>query len=156
MPDAMQKDTLVVLGFDVGKRRTGVAVGQTITGTANSVDTLLCEDGNPDWHLVEDLIRQWHPDALIVGLPSETRGNKGDIHKLIRRFCHCLQDRFSIRVHTHDESHTSAEAYRQLKSMRRAGRTRRIRKTEIDSLSAAILLESWMSHSRVVRDGGGR
>lgn len=146
-------DAIILLGFDVGRRRTGVAVGQTITGTANSVDTLLCEDGLPDWHCVEDLIHQWHPDALVVGLPHEKRGRH--MHKLIRRFCHCLRDRYSLRVYTHDESHTSVEAYRRLKSMRRAGRPRRIRKTEIDSLSAAILLESWMAHSRHVLDGGG-
>jgi putative Holliday junction resolvase len=143
------------MGFDVGRRRTGVAVGQTITGTASSVDTLLCEDGIPDWHLVENLIHEWHPDALVVGVPYEKRDNKGDLHKLIRRFCRCLRDRYAINVYTHDESHTSVEAYRRLRAMRQAGRAKRIRKTEIDSLSAAILLESWMAYSKIVPDGVG-
>ena len=142
------RQALILLGFDVGKRRTGVAVGQTITGTASSLDTLQCQDGVPDWQRVENLIRQWRPDALVVGLPQNTRDNEGDMRQIIRRFCHCLHDRFSLNVYTHDESYTSVEAYRQLKSLRQAGRPKRINKAEIDSLSAAILLESWMAHAQ--------
>lgn len=152
---ASAADALILLGFDVGRRRTGVAVGQTITGTASSVDTLLCNEGVPDWHLVANHICEWRPDALIVGIPHEKQGYKTDLHKLIRRFCRCLQSRYSLPVHTHDESHTSVEAYRQLKLMRQGGRAKRIRKTEIDSLSAAILLESWMVvHTKTLQVGG--
>ena len=146
-------EALILLGFDVGKRRTGVAIGQTITKTARSLDTLQSQDGLPDWRIVDNLIHQWQPDALVVGLPPNTSDNKEDMQKIIRRFCHCLRNRYSISVYTHDESYTSVEAYRQLKLMRQAGRRKRISKAEIDSLSAALLLESWMTHSETALGG---
>jgi putative Holliday junction resolvase len=144
---------LVALGFDVGEHRTGAAVGQTITGTATPLTTLICKDGIPEWQIIENLILQWQPNALVVGFPHTPGNNKGNVHKRVRRFCHCLRERFAISVYTHDESYTSVEAYRRLKSMRQSGRSKRISKAEIDSLAAAILLESWMAHSETTLDG---
>ena len=130
-----------------------MAVGQTITGTATPLTTLKCREGIPEWRTIADLIQQWQPKALVVGFPHATGENEQNMHKLIRRFCHLLREQFSIGVYTHDESYTSVEAYRRLKSMRQAGRTKRVSKAEIDSLAAAILLESWMAHSVTALDG---
>jgi putative Holliday junction resolvase len=136
---------LTVLGLDYGRRRIGVAVGQTITGTATPVVTLYCHHDSPDWKAIENLIDQWQPQVIVVGTPL-TRVNRGhEIQGLIKRLCSRLHDKFALPVHTFNESYTSAEAYRRLKAMRQAGRTKKISKEEIDSLAAAILLESWMA-----------
>jgi putative Holliday junction resolvase len=136
---------LTLLGFDYGRRRTGVAVGQTITGTATPVVTLYCHHGTPDWKAIENLIDQWQPQAIVVGTPLPKTNRGHEMQTLIKRFCNRLHDKFALPVHTVDESYTSAEAYRRLKAMRQRGRTKKIRKEEIDSLAAAILLESWMA-----------
>jgi len=59
----------VILAFDFGRRRIGVAVGQTLTGSANAVGVLPAHDGAPDWAAVDTCIAQWGPGRLLVGLP---------------------------------------------------------------------------------------
>lgn len=136
---------LTLLGFDYGKRRTGVAVGQTITRTATPLETLNCNGTEPDWLIVGHLIEQWQPQALVVGVPIITKSQGKELIRLIQRFCGSLGNRYGLPVYTCDESYTSAEAYQQLKEMRRAGHRKRIAKEKIDSLAAAILLEAWMA-----------
>jgi hypothetical protein len=58
-----------LLGFDFGQKKIGVAVGQTITGTATPLTTLRNRGRTPDWPAIEALIREWQPDAAVVGLP---------------------------------------------------------------------------------------
>ncbi len=123
----------------------GVAVGQTITGTATPLRALQMANCKPYWLAIEDLIDTWQPHALIVGLPrlKDTRNTK--IEQLIRCFCVLLQQKFSLPVYTWDESYSSTEAYQRLKTLRQSGRAKKITKGQIDSLAAAIVLESWMT-----------
>jgi putative Holliday junction resolvase len=64
-----------LLGFDYGKLRIGIAVGQDITGTASALCTLNCPDGRPDWDKISDLIAEWSPSSLVVGLPLHADGS---------------------------------------------------------------------------------
>ncbi len=136
---------LTLLGFDYGKRRTGVAVGQTITRTATPLETLNCNGSEPDWLIVGHLIEQWQPQALVVGVPVVAKNQSKELIRLIQGFCRSLGNKYGLPVYTCDESYTSAEAYQQLKEMRRAGHSKKIAKEKIDSLAAAILLEAWMA-----------
>src|SRR5690606_37428894 len=61
--------TLCVLGFDVGARRIGVAVGNTVSGTARPIAMVAARDEGPDWDAVSALVREWRPDRLVVGEP---------------------------------------------------------------------------------------
>ena len=133
-----------LLGFDYGKRRIGVAVGQTITGTATPIATVDNYHQQPDWTTISKLIDQWQPTAIIVGLPQTLDGTTHPLETNITAFCHSLHERYSISVFTIDESYSSTEAYQRLKSSRQAGRQRKIKKDDIDALAAVILLESWM------------
>ena len=58
-----------VLGFDVGHKRIGVAVGNPITGTASEVGVLDVRDGMPDWAGFDRLLKAWAPTTLVVGDP---------------------------------------------------------------------------------------
>jgi putative holliday junction resolvase len=134
------------MAFDYGERRIGVAVGQMITGTASPLTTLRCRADGPDWEAIAALVQAWRPDALVVGQPG---GEFEGAHKLraaILEFKAQLASRFALPVHTADEAYTSVEAYARLKIRRRTqSHGKRIAKDEIDRLSAAILLEAWMS-----------
>ncbi|WP_246345213.1 Holliday junction resolvase RuvX [endosymbiont of Lamellibrachia barhami] len=75
-----------VLGFDYGTRKIGVAVGQTITATATALETLLPVKNKPDWQRISQLIDEWRPDALIVGLPLNVDDTETDATAPAKRF----------------------------------------------------------------------
>ncbi len=133
----------VYLAFDFGERRTGVAIGQSITVSARPLTTITSVNKQPNWPQIEDLLKQWRPTQLIVGIPSDVEENKV-LRKKITRFCSELANKSGLSVVTHDETLTSDEAYMYLKNKRRKAKGK-IDKQDIDQIAAAILLESWMS-----------
>jgi len=133
-----------LLAFDYGEARTGVAVGQELTGTASPVTTLMTTRGRPDWKQIEVLIREWRPRLIVVGMPRRRDDSPHPLAPKISAFCRTLERRYGIPVHTMDESFTSLEASERLKSLRQGGRRRRVAKTDIDKAAAALLLERWM------------
>lgn len=136
---------LSALGFDFGLRRIGVATGQSVTGSATPVTTLPANDGLPDWSRVDRLIEQWKPDRLVVGLPYTMDGREQAITQGARDFAHSLEQRYARPVHTVDERLSSKEAEARLRELRQQGR-RRVRREDIDSVAACIILESWLHH----------
>ncbi len=64
----------LLLGFDYGTKQIGVAVGQMITRQARELCNLKAQDGIPRWEQIEALIKEWQPDALVVGLPLNMDG----------------------------------------------------------------------------------
>ncbi|RLA00191.1 MAG: Holliday junction resolvase RuvX, partial [Gammaproteobacteria bacterium] len=82
-----------LLGFDFGKQRIGVAVGQSITGTATALCTLNARNQQPDWDRISELINNWRPDALIVGLPLHADGSDSKITTAARKFARQLEGR---------------------------------------------------------------
>jgi putative Holliday junction resolvase len=133
----------LLMAFDFGERRTGVAISQSLTQTARPLTTVSNPLGKIDWPAVERLLKEWDPEEIIVGIPDDSEQNKA-LRKKIRKFCTELESRFQRPVHTHDETLTSDEAYFHLKKQRQQSK-KQIDKKEIDKIAAAILLESWMS-----------
>jgi putative Holliday junction resolvase len=134
-----------VLGFDFGLQRTGVALGQVDTKTATPIATLNSRHGKPDWTAISKLVSEWHPDALVVGVPLNPDGSPHEFNSLIEPFCDELYRRYGLPVYRADESLSSVEAKERLIGLRRGGRRRRIAKEEIDKMAAAVVLETWMS-----------
>ena len=56
----------ILIGFDFGMKRIGVAIGQTVTKSARPLDTLKAKKGVPDWQLVAKIIKKWQPDACPI------------------------------------------------------------------------------------------
>ena len=152
MPEAApaaRRPVRTVLGFDYGNRRTGVAVGNTLTGTASPLTTLHGRPGQLDWPRIEQLVREWQPDALVVGIPggrdaAPLNASTEALRRRIRRFCQALETRFGLPVYTVDETLSSNEAYVHLRAQRAAGRRSALSKADIDRTAAALLLETWM------------
>ncbi len=127
-----------LLGFDYGTAKIGIAVGQTVTGTATPLQTLRAVDQRPDWEAIGRLIGHWQPDALVVGLPCDMDDSETDITPRARRFARQLEGRYRLPVHMMDERLTSMEAQRLV-----GYRPRRIE--DLDAIAAKLILETWLS-----------
>jgi putative holliday junction resolvase len=132
-----------ILGFDYGKQRIGVAVGQEITGTARGLVTLSNIKLQPDWNKIDSLIAQWHPHLLVVGLPVNMDDSPHDLETTVRDFGKSLKTRYNLPVEWIDERLSSREAEAILADQIPA-RHRQREKQEIDKLAAAIILQSWL------------
>lgn len=133
------------LGFDFGKRRIGVAVGQTITGTASALETVHCAKlGKPPWEQIEALIQQWRPTGLVVGLPLTMDGSEQEITHAARAFAAELK-RFDVPVATMDERLSSREAESAYKLARQQGQAKRSQSKNLDSQAARVILERWLA-----------
>jgi len=136
-----------VLGFDYGARRIGVASGNRISQSARPLSALIANKGEPDWVRVDALLSEWQPEALVVGLPLTLDGGEQAITRGARAFAAALGTRSKLPVHMVDERHTSQEAARRFAAQRAAGSARRRDAENIDSLAAAVILESWLTQT---------
>ncbi len=127
-----------LLGFDYGQAKIGVAVGQTMTGTASPLETLRAIQQHPDWDGITRLISTWEPQELVVGLPFNMDDTEAEPADKARRFARQLEGRYHLRVHLVDERLTSIEAKNRL--------TRKPKNIEeLDAIAAQLILETWLS-----------
>ncbi|HTY48132.1 MAG TPA: Holliday junction resolvase RuvX [Steroidobacteraceae bacterium] len=135
----------VLLAFDVGTRRIGMAAGDTLTRTAAPRAAAVMRPGGPDWDAIARSVRELAPARLIVGLPYNADGTAGPMVGRARRFGAALAERFGLPVDYADERYSSLEAARALAGARARGERRRVRKQDVDSAAAAVILERWLA-----------
>lgn len=129
--DAIQ----TILAFDFGERRIGVAVGQTLTRTANALCVLPARAGKPGWDRVAALVAEWGPDRFVVGMPTTADGSRHRLAAAIERFARQLEGRFrkpSAFVDERLSSHAAQAA---------GGRS----KQGLDAEAARLILETWLA-----------
>jgi len=131
----------IILGFDFGMRRIGVATGQMLTQTATPCMTLLANNGIPDWQQLDQLVQEWSPVVLVVGLPIHMDGSPQFITEEAQQFAGQLQARYRLPLAMVDERLTSVEARDRLFT---EGGYRLLKKSAVDSHAAKIILESWL------------
>ena len=117
-PDSKSPETIVA--FDFGLRRIGVAVGQDVTASANPIAAVRNSDAGPDWTAIENIVGEWRPSRLIVGMPLHEDGSPSEMGVYINAFIKDLA-RFELPVEQIDERYSSLEASEVLKSKRAAG-----------------------------------
>ena len=134
-----------VLSFDYGLRRIGVAVGNTLTGTAEALATIAAEDGQPDWRSIDRCFAEWRPSAIVAGVPYNMSGRNARLATAALRFADELGDRYGIEVHRVDERLTSREAEDDLRERRRSGaKAKRVRREDVDREAARLILLQWL------------
>ncbi len=97
------------MAFDFGMKRTGVAVGNTLTRGASPQATIRAE-GDARWAAVRRCVDQWQPDALVVGIPFHPDGQPHENTQRARRFARQLQGRLGLPVFEVDERYSTTEA----------------------------------------------
>jgi putative Holliday junction resolvase len=136
----------VVLAFDFGHRRIGVACGDTVSRTAAPQGAVPVGLGGPRWEMIDALLREWQPALVVVGLPYNVDGSDSAMTSDARGFADDLTRRFLLQVVLVDERYSSKEAAALLKSARESGlRRRRIVKADVDAAAACVVLERWFT-----------
>ena len=130
-----------IMGFDFGTKSIGSAIGQEITGTASPLKAFKATEGIPNWDDIEKQIKEWQPDLLVVGMPTDLSGRDLEtITPRAKKFANRLHGRFGLPVELHDERLSTTEAKA---SLFERGGYRALTKGKIDSQSAVVILESW-------------
>ncbi|HKE95555.1 MAG TPA: Holliday junction resolvase RuvX [Povalibacter sp.] len=133
----------LILAFDYGTRRLGVASGDTLTRTARALTTLNVA-GSAPWPDIDRLIRDYRPARLVVGLPYNMDGTPTTLTEPARTFARELLARHAVPVALVDERLSSREAEAQLRNARAAGlKRRRLTHADVDMAAAKVLLERW-------------
>ncbi len=134
---------MIVLGFDFGEKRIGLAVGNRLTGTSRGLGWL---NNDPElWPALDEAVAQWEPQCLLVGIPLTLEGGKQPLTRKSRHFAARLRERFGLPVKEVDERLSSVAAERELAEARASGaRTRRLRRGDSDSMAAALLVQQWL------------
>lgn len=122
----------IVMSFDFGMKRIGVAVGQKVTQTASGLGVVQAFDGIPKWDYLDKIVLDWQPERFIVGLPINMDGSNSEMSKKAQKFSRRISSRYNIRSEMFDERLTSFEA------------REHDGKTHIDAIAAKIILESWL------------
>lgn len=129
---AVSPELKMFLAFDFGLRRTGVAVGNRLTGTARPERTLVAS-GDAQFVKIAECLSEWQPDALVVGVPFHPDGQSHENTLRARRFARRLHGRFGLPVFEVDERFSTTEALTQ--GARGAG---------TDAAAACIILEQFL------------
>ena len=104
----MPAKTLTILAFDYGEKRIGVAVGNTVTRTAEALKIIQNKNQDERWKDIGQVIQEWQADLLVVGLPSHPNGSPHEMTQKAKRFGNQLKGRFQKEVVWVDERYTSA------------------------------------------------
>jgi putative Holliday junction resolvase len=132
-----------ILSFDFGFRRIGIAVGQSATRTASSLQTVSNREA-PDWASIDRLVKEWKPSLFVVGLPLDLSGEETDMSRAARRFGQALSQRYGPSCVFADERLSSRAAGGRFAEMRASGELRRKDASKLDAMAAQIILENWL------------
>lgn len=131
------------LGFDFGNKKIGLAVGQLTTKIASPLETIRSPNQVPNWQRIAQLIQEWQPEGLIVGVSRQADGSDNIITPRMLKFCRQLNGRYNLPVFQVDEALTTFEAKQMLYDdvQVSAGKLWAVQ----DQLAAQLILQSWLN-----------
>lgn len=142
-PLAAKINSQTYLGFDFGNKKIGIAVGQTDTATASPLQTLRSIQQKPDWDKISQLIAEWQPIGLVVGVSRQADGSDNPITPRMLKFCRQLEGRYHLPVFQQDEALSTFEAKQMLFDEVNVSASKL---WEVqDQLAAQLILQSWLN-----------
>jgi len=144
-PLAAKLQSDAYLGFDFGNKKIGVAVGYADTGIASPLQTIRSLNQVPNWQVIGQLIAEWRPVGLVVGISRQADGSDNIITPRMEKFCRQLQGRFNLPVHNIDEALTTFVAKQMLFDDLKVSAAKLW--AVQDQLSAQLILQSWFNQS---------
>jgi len=132
-----------VLAFDFGTQRIGVAVGNTLTRRAHPLTTIQGERSDERFAAIAALVAEWHPGALLVGLPTHADGSAHEMTQRAQRFARQLDGRFGLPVALVDERWTTQAAQSAQDAAGGSENSGRRGRANRDQVAAQLILQSW-------------
>jgi len=130
------------MAFDFGEKRIGVAIGESLLGSARPLASIEAEASDRRFAAIGKLIQEWQPVRLLVGLPRHTDDTEHAFGARCQRFARQLEGRYRLPVDMVDERYTSVVAEASLPGDKRKN------KLHVDAQAAAILLQDWFSNRK--------
>lgn len=140
----MNNPPKILVAFDFGMKRIGVAIGQTVTQNARPLDTIQAKDGQPNWQAIDNLFKKWMPEAIVVGIPLNMDGTDQRMSQHARQFAQALRDRYQLPVHEMDERLTTKDAREQLFNH---GGFKALQGGQVDRVAAQLILQNWFAEN---------
>ena len=142
-PLAAKINSDTYLGFDFGNKKIGIAVGQTTTAIASPLKTIRSIKQQPNWELISQLMKEWNPAGLVVGVSRQADGSDNLITPRMLKFCRQLEGRYSLPVHQIDEAFSTFEAKQMLFDDLHVS-AEKLWDVQ-DQLAAQLILQSWLN-----------
>ncbi len=140
----MKKSSRTIMAFDFGLRQIGVAIGNCLLCTTQPLPILRAQDGVPEWRALEGLVKEWHPDLLVVGEPLNMDGSDSELSAMAHKFARRLHGRLGLDVAMVDERLSSFEAKY---NSREQGHRGDFKRQPVDSLAAELILRTWLAEN---------
>jgi putative Holliday junction resolvase len=139
------KPDSVLIGFDFGTKKTGVAIAQCITRTASTLKAVQMKQERPNWNQLDQIINDYKPNFAVIGSPGRTSQETSALTEKVENFASAIEKRYTMFTELFDESYTTRLATEELKNQRKTGiLNKKIKKGQVDSMAAKILLEHWL------------
>jgi len=138
MPDLSQPQ--LIMAFDFGTQKMGMAVGQSLIESANPLALFPMKDGIPNWDELLKIVKQHQPTLFLVGLPLNMDDSESELSTRSRKFARRLRHQTNIETLMVDERLTTREARDELGHYQAQGRGKKL---SADSVAAALFIESW-------------
>ncbi len=138
MPDLSAPQ--MIMAFDFGTQKMGVAVGQSLIESANPLALFPMKDGIPNWDELLKIVKQYQPTLFLVGLPLNMDDTESELSTRARKFARRLRHQTNIETLMVDERLTTREARDELDHYQAQGRGKKL---SADSIAAALFIESW-------------
>lgn len=133
------------IGFDVGTKRTGIAIANSLTRQAHGINVVKNhKDGSTNWKGFDDIVNSHKVSVFVVGLPLNIDGKEQEMTYVARSFGKKLTQRYGINVEFVDEYLSSNEAKKQLKYSHKHPNAKR---GEVDKYSSQLILQTWLNEN---------
>ena len=145
-PPVAMPESGTLLAIDYGTRKVGLAIGHRLTGSARPLDPIRYRQSEALMKGLKTICERWHPDHIVIGLPLDGAGEETQMSREIRKFAAALRETIpDVEIDMHDERMSSQRAAEGFARRRSEGRARRSDADRLDSMAAAVILESWMN-----------
>jgi putative holliday junction resolvase len=134
----------ILVAFDFGRKRIGIASGDTLMRRASPRAAIANGPQGPDWAALDAVLADTRPARLVVGEPYNADGSASPLTEAARNFATALAARTRLIVDLVDERWSSLDAEERLREQRASGeRARRVTRESIDAMAAAVILDRW-------------
>lgn len=130
-----------IMSLDVGSRTIGIACSDALLMTAQGIETIRRTSLEKDFNRLQELISEYEVHELVVGMPKNMNGTKGERAEKTEEFVAIMKEVIDLPVTYWDERLSTVMAERQLIA---ADVSRKKRKSVIDKMAAVVILQGYL------------